>query len=246
MATTQTTYSEALPIGTPGLIANSELANIISRLLESASCAFGMPVLRGALDNGCILGVQETYEAAGANGDNAPAGATITAAPTVSSGAKLGVYRIVCTLGGATTASKWLITDPDGLEVGIATGDTAFSGSGLAFTITDSGTDPVVGEEFIITVTATSGTNVGSFLGISVRDTTLGAEDDTFSVNDTIPVMTQGVIWVTAGATVTPDDTVYWNPSTSRYTKTATHLAIPGAKFETSGVNGGLVKLAIR
>ena len=99
---------------------------------------------------------------------------------------------------------------------------------------------------FNIVVTPTSETAVGEFLGISVRDTTLGAEQDVYEEGDTVAVMTQGVIWVTAGASVTPADPVYWNPATSRYTKTTTHFPVPGAAFDTSGGNGDLVRLALR
>lgn len=244
MATNQTTYSEAAPIGTPGLIVNSELTNIVSRILESASAAFGMPVLRGAADDGCILGVQETYEAASAAYSGNTGNGTMGTV-TVSSGAMLGVYKLTITEPGSNVGA-FEVENPDGVLIGVGDVAAAFSAGGLAFTLADGATDFVAGDGFNITVTATSETNVGQFLGITVRDTTLGAEDDTFSQYDTIPVMTKGVIWVTAGATVTPDDTVYWNPATSRYTKTATHLAIPGAKFDSSAVNGGLVKLAIR
>jgi len=244
MAATQTTYSESLPIGTPGLIANSELSNIISRVLQSATCAFGMPVLQGTVDDGCVLATQETYEAASAayagNTGNGTMGTV-----TVSAGAKLGVYKLTITEPGSNIGA-FEVEDPDGVLAGVGDVAAAFSAGGLAFTLADGATDFVAGDGFNITVTATSGTDVGNFLGITVRDATLGAEDDTFTLDDAIPVMTKGVIWVTAGATVGPADTVYWNPATSRYTKTATHLAIPGAKFESSAVNGGLVKLAIR
>ena len=44
MASYQTAYTEAPAIGLPGLVANSELSNRISRVVESpAGLAFGQP-----------------------------------------------------------------------------------------------------------------------------------------------------------------------------------------------------------
>lgn len=246
MSTVQSTYND-MRSGLPGLIANAENQNVITKTNSGATAiAFGMPVIRSG-DHACVLASQETYEAESANGDTAPAGATMTANPTVSAGAKLGVYNITCIVGGATTTSKWLVEDPDGNQVGIATGNTEFSGGGLTFTITDSGADPVVGEQFTVTVTATSGTDDLDVLGIAVRDVSLDyADTDTFVQYSSVPILTRGVVWVTAGETVEAGDDVYWNPSTSRFTDTDTHLALPGWKFEAASTNGSLVKIARR
>jgi len=94
--------------------------------------------------------------AVGAAGVPAPAAATITASPTAV-GAKVGVHRFVCVIGGSATASKWEHEDPDGETAGVATGNTEYVGGGLTLTITDSGTDPVAGEAFTVTVTAAAG-----------------------------------------------------------------------------------------
>jgi len=247
MATVQSSYSDTQRAGLPGMVANSETQNLITRTNSSATAiAFGMPVIRSG-DHDCVLASAETLEAAGANGGTAPAGATITAAPTVSAGAKLGVYHITCVLGGSATASKWEVEDPDGVIVGIATGNTAFSDGGLAFTITDSGTDPVVGEEFIITVTATSGTDDLDVLGIAVRDPSLDVgASDTYVQYANVAILTEGVVWVTAGETVESGDDVFWNPSTSRFTDTDTHVRMPGWKFDGASTNGSIVKIARR
>lgn len=93
------------------------------------------------------------------NGVPAPAGATI-GTMSATTAAKAGKYQAVCVVGGAGTASRWRITGPNGEVVGVASGNTAFTGNGLTLTITDTGTDPVAGEAFDITVTAVDGTNV--------------------------------------------------------------------------------------
>jgi len=58
--------------------------------------------------------------------------------------------------------------------------------------------------------------------------------------------MTRGQMFVTAGDTVSDGDDVYWNPATKRYTATTTHIRIPGATFDTSGVDGGIVEISLK
>lgn len=246
MPAVQTTYADGMRAGLPGMIANAEGVNVITRTADGG-IGFGLPVIRTG-DHTCILASQETLEAVGANGDQAPAGATIGAI-TVSAGAKEGVYHLTCITAGAT--GKWSVEDPDGVEVGIATTGTAFSQGGLAFTITDSGTDPAIGEEFIITATPTTGTADLDILGISIRDISLDVSNaDAYKHYDSVAVMERGVMWVTAGASVTAGQFAYWNPGTGRYTVTTTHLPVVvndrHAKFDSAGGDGDGVKLAVR
>lgn len=132
---------------------------------------------QGDLVAGTVLGkiTVGAKTAVGAAGTPAPAAATITAGPTAGAAAKAGVHTFTCLIGGSATASKWEHRDPEGEFVGTATGNTAYTGGGLSgLTITDSGTDPVAGEQFTVTVsmaaaagtyavydnTATNGTEV--------------------------------------------------------------------------------------
>ena len=58
MAVFQSTFSEDIPGGFPGMEADGELSNIITRTLEgSTDCEFGRPVYRGSNDKGCTLTV---------------------------------------------------------------------------------------------------------------------------------------------------------------------------------------------
>lgn len=58
MAVLQNTFSEDIASGFPGMEADGEGSNIISRTLEGSDpCAFGSPVYRGANDKGCDLNV---------------------------------------------------------------------------------------------------------------------------------------------------------------------------------------------
>lgn len=72
---------------------------------------------------------------------------------TVTVGAaKSGVYRATC-IEPATDLGKFVVEDPDGVNVGVATVGTQFVGGGLTFTISDA-TDFVSGDAFTITVAA--------------------------------------------------------------------------------------------
>lgn len=56
MATVQSTYNNARAAGFPGMIANGETSNRISRTVETADgIGFGKPVYRGTGDNGVIV-----------------------------------------------------------------------------------------------------------------------------------------------------------------------------------------------
>jgi hypothetical protein len=56
MAEVQTTYSEDIPVGFPGMVANGETSNRISRTCEDAGgIPFGVPVYRGSGDHGCTM-----------------------------------------------------------------------------------------------------------------------------------------------------------------------------------------------
>lgn len=58
MAVLQSTFSEDIPGGFPGMDADGELSNIISRVLEGETdCEFGRPVYAGSADRGVTLTV---------------------------------------------------------------------------------------------------------------------------------------------------------------------------------------------
>lgn len=77
----------------------------------------------------------------------------VIAAVVVSTGAKAGVHKVVINEPG-TNAGKFVVEDPDGVIIGTGTVAVAFSGGGLAFTVTDGATDFISGEGFTITVAA--------------------------------------------------------------------------------------------
>jgi len=112
----------------------------------------------GELKAGAVLGrkTKGALTAVGSAGVPAPAGATITAAPTVTAGlTKVGTHVFSCTVAGAT--GKWRHEDPDGTYVGTVTTGTEYSGQGLTLTITDAGVDPAVGEVLKVIVSQAPG-----------------------------------------------------------------------------------------
>jgi hypothetical protein len=245
MATYQTSYSAAPAKGLPGQIANSELANIISRTVESAAgIEFGQPAFRGSGDHGVIAGAAFAATAVGAaDAGNSGAGA-ITAEPAVAAGAKQGVYKVVQAAGGATGAFN--VFDPDGVFVGNGAVGTEFVGGGLTFTVTDPGTDPAIGDSYSVTVTYTAN---GKFVGLAALHSAVppqASTPDKYPQYFTGAFMTMGPMYVTAGASVVDGGDVYWNPATKRYTSTVTHIRIPGATFDTSGGDGDIVEISLK
>lgn len=245
MATYQTTYTASPAKGLPGQIANEEKCNKISRTVESAAgIAFGQPAFRGAGDHGVILG--GTFAATGAGSEAAGNTGTgvITDAPAVAAGAKAGRYTVVLDATSATAA--FTVEDPDGIVIGVGNVATEFVGGGLTFTISNAGT-MTIGDTFYVDVTLTAN---AKFLGLAVLNpavppVTSGAADR-YPQYFTGAFMTEGQMYVTAGATVVDGDPVYWDPADGRYTNTTTHIRIPDCVFDTSGGDGDIVEVSLK
>ncbi len=64
MAELQTSYSETIPAGYPGMVANGETSNRITRTCEDAAgIGFGVAAFRGSGDHGCtvVVGTAATF-----------------------------------------------------------------------------------------------------------------------------------------------------------------------------------------
>lgn len=85
------------------------------------------------------------------------------------------------------------------------------------------------------------------YLGITVRDQSVDpSSSDQYRINDTVAILTKGVVWVTAGANVAAGDAVYFVPATGVITNSSVgNTIIPNAKFDTGGNSGALVKLRL-
>lgn len=245
MGTLQSTFNTVPAVAYAGMRVSTEPEHVISRTYESATALeFGQPAYRGSDDHGCISGTTQAGTAAAVAG-SANTGNGAMGAITVSAGAKQGVYTLEIT-AAASNAGAFRVTDPDGVFVDDGDVAAAFSAGGLAFTLADGSTDFVVGDTFAITVTFTANAKL---LGFNVPDLNVPASvsaPDATPQNHTASLMTEGMLWVVAGATVSDGEQAYWNPATKRYTNTATHVLLPGCIFDTSGVDGGFVRLSIR
>jgi hypothetical protein len=99
---------------------------------------------------GTVLGKYDVSTGAPVYGADAGNTGNFTCSAVVeSAGAKLGAYKIEF-----IAATKFNVTDPNGDFVGKGTTGVAFSGGGLAFTITAGGTAAVAGDSATITVAA--------------------------------------------------------------------------------------------
>lgn len=245
MATYQTDYGVTPGKGFPGQIANEEKSNVISRTVESAAgIAFGQPAFRGSGDHGVVVGgtfaATAVSAALGTNTGNGTMGTV-----TVSAGAKQGAYVLTITEPGANVGT-FIVEDPDGIQIGDGAVASAFSAGGLAFTLADGATDFVAGDSFTITVTYTAN---AKFIGLAVLNRAVPPDattPDAYPQYFTGGFMTMGQMYVTAGDTVSDGGDVYWDPSDGRYTSTTTHIRIPGATFDTSGVDGGIVEISLK
>lgn len=242
----QTTYSTAPVKGLPGQIANAEISNIISRTVESsAGIEFGQPAFRGTGDHGVVVGTTQAGTGTGSAQASGNVGTgTITASPAVAAGAKQGRYKLVLTATSAT--APWIMEDPTGVIVGEGNVATAATVDGIGpFTISNAGT-MTAGDTYYIDVAFTSDK---TFVGLAKLNPAVPGDattPDRYPQYFTGAFMTQGQMYVTAGASVADGDDVYWNPATKRYTNTTTHVRIPRATFDTTGADGDIVEISLK
>jgi hypothetical protein len=241
MTVLQSTYTDTIALGYPGLIANGEQGNRISRTCETAAgIGFGKAVYRGSGDHGCLLA--QTLTGAGAVVAGNTGTTTITASPTVGAGAKIGVYKITQIVTGATGAIT--VEDPDGYTVARGVVGTAITTIPGITSVTLAGTGtPTAGDQWTITVTG------NAFLGIAIATSALGyiagQDADEYQQYDAVNILTGGTpIWVTAGGTVNDGDPVSVDSSGNFVTGSGVPLA--GWVFDTTGASTGLVKIVKR
>lgn len=239
MTELQTSYTETVAAGYPGMVANGETSNRISRTVEnSGGIAFGKVAYRGANDHGCLASVTLTASAAalGTNTGNGAMGAI-----TVSAGARHGNYTLTIVEPGANVGT-FVVTDPDGIQVGDGAVASAFSAGGLAFTLADGATDFVAGDSFTISVIG------GEALGITIANQgqgfISGQTVDKYQQYESVAILTQGAIWVTLGGTVVDGDPVQVDASGDFVASGGTPL--PGWKFDTSGADDALARIVKR
>lgn len=125
--TIQSTYADDYAKGYPGMVANGETSNRISRTVESAAgAAFGVPLYRGSGDHGCVTAVGSLATFLGwAIADRGIVPTTVTGAvdtyPQYSTAGILTLGAIYVTVTGAVT---------DGAAITVGTGAGAADGIG--------------------------------------------------------------------------------------------------------------------
>lgn len=99
---------------------------------------------------------------------------------TADATAAIGAWRVICESQN-TDGGAFAVLRPDGSFDGIAIVGTAYnSAAGINFTLADAGTDFALGDEFVVTVTATTPANGGVFSvvdpdGMALANATVGA-----------------------------------------------------------------------
>ena len=145
---------------------------------ESEQSRENVTILAGSgsdreLTNGMVLAIS-TATAVGAVTSGNTGAFTITSAPTITAGAKVGTYTLRC-IEAVAGAGQFEVRNPSGAVVGIASVGVAYAQGGLAFTITDASPDAAVGDTATIVVSApklVQMTSTGSAYGILLLDTT--------------------------------------------------------------------------
>ena len=132
------------------------------RSREQAVIASGSGELKAGTVLGRISAAGAVTATSAANAGNTGGGTLTLANPAFAAGAKLGVYQITCTTGGADGTSKFRVEDPDGVVVGTATGGAAFN-KAIKFTIAHATANFVEGDGFIVTLSRDPGASDGKY-----------------------------------------------------------------------------------
>jgi hypothetical protein len=146
MAVVQNTYTETLPVGFPGMIANGETSNRISRTQEDATAiGFGKAVFRGSGDHGVTATPSASL-----------IGITIAdmAVPATAAGAYADSYPWYSTVGILTKGVIWVTAGSavtDGAQVYVGDGDPLTAG---AFSSSPTGNQILAGWFFEDTVSS--------------------------------------------------------------------------------------------
>lgn len=238
MAEVQTSYSESFAIGYKGFVPSGELQNRISRTIEDAGgIGFGVAAFRGSGDHGCTA--TQTLVGAGSEQAGNTGTATITDAPTVAAGTKIGRHRFVQLVAGATGEVAGF--DPDGIATGNGVVGTEFTLGGITATIT-SGGSPAVGDTYFVDVTG------NEFLGFTIAHQALGLLSgqtaDEYAQYENVAIMPRGPIIVEAGGSVADGDDAQIDGDGNIVASGG--IPTGGWKVDTTGSDGDFIRVVKR
>jgi len=156
------------------------------------------------LTSGMLLEISEAT-AVGAVTSGNTGGFTITSAPSVSAGGKVGTYNLRC-VKVVSGAGDFEVRDPAGNMIGIATSGVEFAQGGLTFTITDGSPDAAVGDTATIVVSSPKLVQMvltGECYGILLADVTAanGTDATAVAIVRDAEVNDSQVTWPTSIAT---------------------------------------------
>lgn len=87
------------------------------------------------------------------------------------------------------------------------------------------------------------------FLGISIRENILARREgqtvDVYQIDDSVAILTQGTIWVMAGASVTAGQAARFNTGTGKWVATG-GTPVPGCEFDIAAGPDELVRLRVQ
>lgn len=83
------------------------------------------------------------------------------------------------------------------------------------------------------------GATIANFRGVSLKDQTLGAEQDVYLPPNNVNILRRGQVWLEPSEAVAANDPVYYNSSTGVFNKTSGVGPVKGAYWVTSCGEGG-------
>ena len=162
-------------------------------------------VVAGTVLGAALVGSAATAAALGTNAGNGTFGAITVAAPAV-----VGPYVVEF-----DSATNYVVSAPNGQEIGHGSTGAAFAAGGLGFTITAGGTPFAAADSFTVTVAggtgkyapynplANDGTEVAAGILYDTRDTTLADQRAVADVRGPMRANVNELIWG-ANVTTTP------------------------------------------
>ncbi len=149
---------------------------------------------------GAVLGRKATAGTISGAAQSGNTGTGTIGSLSVGGRAKEGRYRIVC-IEPASDLGKFMVIDPEGINIGVATVGSAFAGA-INFTIADGGTDFVSGDAFNVDVSAVTYKHELSVAtatdGSEVPDVILMVDTDASSADVTTQAYETGTFFDTA------------------------------------------------
>lgn len=83
------------------------------------------------------------------------------------------------------------------------------------------------------------GGSLAGLRGVSIRDITLGAEQDAYLPPNSVGILEDGDIWVEPTVAVNANDVVWFNATTGTFNKSTGIGPVPGWRYKTSCGIGG-------